>query len=86
MILHIIQSSEGMQRVTSRPSAESVIAGAVASLRHTRESAYQIAQMVVRDLEYFGYQIQSNFGEKETISETEKRTGEQTGSSEGQAS
>jgi hypothetical protein len=62
-----------MPRVTNRPSAESAIAGTVASLRHTRKSAYEIAQMIVRDLEYFGYHIQPNFADKETTRDAEER-------------
>lgn len=41
-------------------SAENVIAGTIASLRYTKNNAYDIAKIVVRDLKHFGYRIQGD--------------------------
>jgi hypothetical protein len=41
-------------------STENVIAGTIASLRYTKNNAYDIAKIVVRDLKHFGYRIQGD--------------------------
>jgi hypothetical protein len=47
--------SPGMRK---KISAESVIAATIASLRHSKDNAYDIAKIVIRDLKHFGYDIQ----------------------------
>jgi hypothetical protein len=50
----------GTQYMRQKISAENVIAGTIASLRYTRNNAYDIAKIVVRDLKHFGYRIQGD--------------------------
>ena len=56
-------------------SAETVIAGTVAPLRHTRKPANEIAKTIIRDLGYFNFCIQPNSADKQSISGTEKPNG-----------
>lgn len=57
-------------------SAESVIAGTIASLRHSKHNAYDIAKSIIRDLKHFGYGIQRN--SDGDVSETIKQKGERS--------
>ena len=50
----------GTQYMRQKISAENVIAGTIASLRYTKNNAYDIAKIVVRDLKHYGYGIQGD--------------------------
>ena len=57
----------------SKISAETVIAGTIASLRHSKDNAYVIAKSVIRDLHHFGYDIRRLPDSKNFMSETIKQ-------------
>jgi hypothetical protein len=49
-----------------------VIAGTIAGYRQTKDSAYDIAKTIIRDLKYFGYDIQPKSNRNNFMHENDK--------------